>query len=53
MEAKATSSGLVNITGLPDWSRSDRGGVDSEGNAIYYEVSPFSFLCFPLNQLLL
>ena len=40
MEAKATPSGLVNITGLADWSRTDRGGVDSEGNAIYYEASP-------------
>ena len=46
MEAKATSSGLVNITGLPDWSRTDRGGVDSEGNAIYYQESPFAPNCF-------
>ncbi|THH04410.1 hypothetical protein EW145_g5548 [Phellinidium pouzarii] len=37
LENKAQPSGLINITDTADWARSDRGGVDSEGNALYYQ----------------
>lgn len=39
LEAKVTLAGLLNVTNRADWARIDRGGVDSEGNALYYKVS--------------
>ncbi|TDL26847.1 Six-hairpin glycosidase [Rickenella mellea] len=38
VEAKVTSSGLMNVTGLRDWARLGGGGLNSEGNALLYKV---------------
>ncbi|EJD04901.1 Six-hairpin glycosidase [Fomitiporia mediterranea MF3/22] len=38
LENKSTPSGLINITGLRDWARLGGGGINAEGNAIYYKV---------------
>jgi hypothetical protein len=38
--SKVDSSGLANFTlGSEDWGRQGMGGYNSEGNAIYYQVS--------------
>ncbi|KAI5118176.1 hypothetical protein M0805_008417 [Coniferiporia weirii] len=38
LDNKVQPSGLINISNTADWARVDRGGEDSEGNAIYYQV---------------
>lgn len=38
LENKVQPNGLFNVSDPADWARVDRGGEDSEGNAIYYKV---------------
>ncbi|OCB86064.1 Six-hairpin glycosidase [Sanghuangporus baumii] len=38
LAGKSVPSGLINITGLRDWARLGGGGINAEGNAIYYKV---------------
>ena len=38
MNGKQTANGLVNITGLRDWARKGGGGINAEGNAIFYKM---------------
>jgi glycogen debranching enzyme len=38
LENKMDDTGLMDVTGTGDWARLDRGGHDSEGNALLYKV---------------
>jgi hypothetical protein len=43
--SKVDSSGLANFTsGSEDWGRQGMGGYNSEGNAIYYQVSTHVYI---------
>ncbi|KAG7443773.1 uncharacterized protein BT62DRAFT_1008852 [Guyanagaster necrorhizus] len=39
LEGNVDSTGLMDVTGLPDWARLGGGGCNAEGNAILYKAS--------------